>query len=416
MKITHISTFADKGGAAKSALRIHNALLEWSINSRFLSLYSEADSSPTMLTYNYSDSFWTRLKRRIRFSLYNRWMASIPHDFVYDTFSPSFSPFTDILAQLPESDIIQLHWAARFVDIESFLPNAVKKAPVVWRLSDMHLLTGGCHYDNDCGKYKTMCSTCPQLNSTKVYDKAFIEFDRKRKVFEKLPQNRFFLIAQSEWMANKIKESPFLGRFETRVIPNGANSSIFRSDTFSRKKVRSELQIADHEFVILFVSSDVDNQRKGFGLLHQALEKASHTMRCIVVGKNQDEPLSQDYITYTGELSSEKELAAYYNAADLFVFPSLHDNFPNTVLESLMCGTPVLGCKNSGGGVELIDENNGILVNKDSDSILEGIRYVSNNMSYSRNSISKLTHDTFTIQEQVKKLVEYYQHIMSYST
>ena len=41
-------------------------------------------------------------------------------------------------------------------------------------------------------------------------------------------------------------------------------------------------------------------------------------------------------------------MAAVYSAADLFVSPSLQDNLPNTVLESLACGTPVVGSHTGG--------------------------------------------------------------------
>jgi glycosyltransferase involved in cell wall biosynthesis len=32
-----------------------------------------------------------------------------------------------------------------------------------------------------------------------------------------------------------------------------------------------------------------------------------------------------------------------YSAADIFVVPSIQDNQPNTVLEAMACGTPVVG-------------------------------------------------------------------------
>jgi hypothetical protein len=47
-------------------------------------------------------------------------------------------------------------------------------------------------------------------------------------------------------------------------------------------------------------------------------------------------------IHYCGYVNSEDSLAQMYAAANLFLLPSLEDNLPNTVLESMSCGTPVL--------------------------------------------------------------------------
>jgi glycosyltransferase involved in cell wall biosynthesis len=41
-------------------------------------------------------------------------------------------------------------------------------------------------------------------------------------------------------------------------------------------------------------------------------------------------------------------LSLIYSAADVFVAPSLADNLPNTILESIACGTPVVAF-NAGG-------------------------------------------------------------------
>ena len=50
----------------------------------------------------------------------------------------------------------------------------------------------------------------------------------------------------------------------------------------------------------------------------------------------------------------ENELSDIYNAADLFVTPSLQDNLPNTIMEALACGLPCVGF-NVGGIPEMIE-------------------------------------------------------------
>src|SRR5690606_28784866 len=60
-----------------------------------------------------------------------------------------------------------------------------------------------------------------------------------------------------------------------------------------------------------------------------------------------------DNMTLTGFIEG-KELARVYAAANLFVFPSASETFGNVVLESLACGTPVIGA--DAGGVRNIIE------------------------------------------------------------
>lgn len=65
-------------------------------------------------------------------------------------------------------------------------------------------------------------------------------------------------------------------------------------------------------------------------------------------------------VTFTGYLKPER-LAHVYAASDLMVFPSATETFGNVVLESMACGTPVIGA--NAGGVKNIISNtkNGLL-------------------------------------------------------
>ena len=61
--------------------------------------------------------------------------------------------------------------------------------------------------------------------------------------------------------------------------------------------------------------------------------------------------------------NNARELAEIYSAADVFVNPTLEDNFPTTNLEAMACGTPVITF-DTGGSVESIDENTGYIAEK----------------------------------------------------
>ena len=79
-------------------------------------------------------------------------------------------------------------------------------------------------------------------------------------------------------------------------------------------------------------------------------------------------------IRYLGNVPDERLMSVVYNCADLTVIPSREDNFPNTVGESLCCGTPVVGFAR-GGIPEMIEDGiNGVLVGRlTSEALADGM-------------------------------------------
>ena len=70
-----------------------------------------------------------------------------------------------------------------------------------------------------------------------------------------------------------------------------------------------------------------------------------------------------DNIICIPRTNSQKELAEYYSAADVFVNPTEDDTFPTTNIEAIACGTPVV-TYNAGGSPEILDESTGIVVER----------------------------------------------------
>ena len=77
-----------------------------------------------------------------------------------------------------------------------------------------------------------------------------------------------------------------------------------------------------------------------------------------------------------GYVSNPKRIVEVYNSADVFVLPSLEDNLPNTLMESMACGVPCVGFQ-VGGIPEMIDhkENGYVARYRDAQDLAEGIEY-----------------------------------------
>ena len=78
-----------------------------------------------------------------------------------------------------------------------------------------------------------------------------------------------------------------------------------------------------------------------------------------------------------GYVSDERRIVSIYNAADVFVLPSLEDNLPNTIMEAMACGVPCVGFR-IGGIPEMIDhkKNGYVAAPRDAADLAEGIKWV----------------------------------------
>jgi len=347
LRIAQVSTYDNAGGAARSAYRLHRALIERGHQCRML--VSRGDSGdPTVEVVPSSDG---GLRGKIRQRLRRR---RISRDFApYRSTRPGWPErFSDDRsrwdwqrsARLDSLDVINLHWASGFVDYGEFFRAVPPGVPVVWTLRDMNVFTGGCHYDAGCDHYMAQCGACPQLGSSDEEDLSRQVWKRKRELFGTLDERRLHIVTPSRWMADEVRRSSLLGdRFAVSVIPNGVNTDEFAPR--DQAAARAALGIPQESLVVLFVAYSVAPRRKGFGLLSEALRKlvGKPNLFLLSVGAgtpSEDLPVPQLHL---GKVAQNRFLSVAYSAADLYVIPSLQDNLPSTVLEAMACGTPVVG-------------------------------------------------------------------------
>jgi len=111
-------------------------------------------------------------------------------------------------------------------------------------------------------------------------------------------------------------------------------------------------------------------------------------------------------------LLSRDQIAGYLQNADLFLFSSLTEGMPVSVLEALACGLPVF-TSNCGGVDEIINEGNGAIYQikdfvKLSDLIFD---FLIHKLHYNNNAISKQIIDRFGEEVFSEKLLSIYQNV-----
>lgn len=270
---------------------------------------------------------------------------------------------------IKDCDIVHLHNVHGYYINYEILFKLLKKynKKIIWTLHDMWPITGRCAYSFGCKKWMSGCGNCPNKNS---YPKSFIdrsnkELENKNSIIGSIDKENMVIVTPSKWLANMCKKS-YLNKFKIIDIPNGI-------DNFEIKElkdvIRSKYNVAIDKKTVLFVAADTSDERKGIKFILDIIPKCKN-YNFISIGKEISEIELENFVQL-GYIKDRKKLNEVYLMADIFVIPSLDDNFPTTVIEALSNGTPVIGF-NQGGIPEQIDHNKtGRVVNQISSEALQ---------------------------------------------
>ncbi len=243
-----------------------------------------------------------------------------------------FRPFFD------GADIVHLHWVVGMFDYEHAPAHLGGKA-VVWTLADMNAFTGGCHYSEGCTGYRNECRNCPLLGGDS--DLAHKTWKIKKKAYAGM--RNLHIVCPSQWLADRAAESSLFGDRPIHVIPNAF--PINRFQPTNKMVARQQLGLPLDKKLVAFGADSLNNKRKGGSILRAAFgqlrsRRLLQNVEAVFFGSNK---LDVGIKTHNmGHTSDERKLSLVYASADVFAFPSLEDNAPLTVPESLLSGTPVV--------------------------------------------------------------------------
>lgn len=168
------------------------------------------------------------------------------------------------------------------------------------------------------------------------------------------------IVMQSHWAKKLIERFHPFGNVPLEIIPNGVDLRLFSCEGIEH---RAELGISRNE--IVFISSAKWRAHKRLDSVievYRRYRKEINTNCRLVVLGQLDSQKQCDVlgVHYIGQVPHE-ELASWYRTADVCLFFSWLDTCPNTVVEALACGLPVV-CTNQGGTRELVESTSGGIV------------------------------------------------------
>ena len=279
--------------------------------------------------------------------------------------------------------------------------------------------TGGCHYDQECSRYRESCGQCPMLNSSKNWDLSRWIWWRKQKAWKDLD---FIVATPSHWLGDCAKASSLFCDLRVEVIPNGLDLSRFKP--FDKRIARELLFLPQDKKLILFGAIDsTSDKRKGFQFLQPALQALANNEReneieLVVFGSSKppNPPELSMKTHYLGHLPGDLSLGLLYAAADVMVAPSIQEAFGQTASEAMACGTPVVAFGTT-GLLDIVDhKRTGYLAQPfDAEDLAKGIAWVLEDEErwqvLSRQSRQKV-EDEFAIESVAQRYAELYKEVL----
>jgi glycosyltransferase involved in cell wall biosynthesis len=420
LKVVHINTYDGNGGAGRACLRLNNALLAQNVDSKVVVHY-KFGTNPLVGTFNRTAlqkayTAATIILERILAKRLLKPLKRTPFSFTW--FGRSVIHHPDVLA----ADVIHLHWVNHsFLNPAHLAQLAKLNKPIVWTFHDSNAFTGGCHVRYTCDHFVRQCGHCPLLKKADANDASHKIWQQKHETYQQLSFN---VVAPSSWMLSSVLQSSLMQDKPALQIPNTLETNIFKpADKLASKK---QLGLPEDKFIFLtgFMPSRKD-MHKGTSYLLESLELLKERLgvqaaqiELVVFGNRnaKDVPDFSFKTSFLGTINDDAKLAMCYAAANAFLIPSLEDNLPYTVMESLSCGTPVVAFTTGGIPDMVQHEQNGYLAEyRSAKSFADGMEWAinQNNKPTLQQRARQVVMDKFSEPVIAEKHIQLYELLLS---
>ncbi|MCF8383438.1 MAG: glycosyltransferase family 4 protein [Chlorobium sp.] len=370
MKICQLNHTDHYTGGARAAYRIHRSLMSSGFESRMYVNQSNTDDWSVCVP---DRSTPARLFNKAR-TLF----AGLPNCFFHSSSDTPYSA-SYVVSDWPgllnnsECDVVHMHWIYEMMSIEDI---AKIKKPLLWTLHDMWAFCGAEHYTEDF-RWREGYYHHNRPSNESGFDLNRWAWSRKQKAWKE----PIHIVTPSKWLGKCVQESKLMAGWPVSVIPNPIDTTLWRPvEKALARKIFNFPQ--DIPFLLFGANGGSKNPIKGYDKILKALELLAGEIKgleLIVFGQHAPEKSSDTgfKVRYTGHLYDDLTLCLLYSAADVLVVPSRIDNLPNTVVEALACGTPVIAF-NACGLPDMIDHKvTGYLAEPfDVEDLARGIKWV----------------------------------------
>lgn len=404
MKILQINSHYNQGGAARIVACIHRQLLDEGQQSYVA--YGRGKISQEQNVYRFNtipEIYFSALFSRI--SGLNGWSNRI-----------ATRRLLRHIEQI-QPDVIHMHALhGYFLNFPMLFDYINKKnIPCVWTFHDCHAFVGNCGYFFDCSKWTQGCGSCPNIKgypTSQFFDLTEFMWKHKKELFTQ-GENKV-IVTPSDWLTEQAKRSYF-AKYTCMTVRNGIDAV----NTFyprNRAQCREKYGYTKDEKLVLGIAVGYSDPRKGAKYIIEMAKQLEKEIKVILVGwetKNNSMLEGTTNVIPLPATSSTDELAEYYSMADVFVLPSLAENYATVSLEAMACGTPVVGF-DAGGIPEQLQDGKGIVVpTGDQEAFTAAVRKAispENGLKHGEELASLIREDN-SIEKMTNAYMEIYQKL-----
>jgi len=278
-----------------------------------------------------------------------------------------------------DADIVHLHLIHNTPFDINYLPLITRLKPTIITLHDPFFLGAHCIYFFGCEQWKHHCADCQYLDVPFVIknDDTALNFATKNIAIN---NSNISAIVASDWMNNLVKQSPIWNNKHIYKLPFGINQNIFKPYNIHDAKIR--LGIDKNSITLMFRSQD--NPYKGMDIIKYALNNITCNQKITLITVGQKGLLNAYKNIFTIKefewVTDDIFLSQLYQAADIFLMPSIQETFGLMAVEAMGCGKMVLATKNTALEKVINHPECGIAVEHNAEIFTNELQRLLNNM------------------------------------